>query len=155
VASGLDCVVRKRCEFGRAERLQYALVAGQNEAGRSKLEGIDLLEAGAVFLEHFARRVGGARARKLDPQIRILGLEAVDQRLDLRARRIKEQATFPFGARFQHGLSIGAGRIGNSLDCRRLRANRQWAHRQQQESKDAPARFQMKGFPYGKVICKW
>src|SRR5262245_18694471 len=88
---------------------------------RGQLERVDLLEAGAIFLDHLARGVGGARARELHAQIGMLLLESIDQRLELGAGGIEEKAAFAPGALLQDGLPVGAGVVGNGLDARWLR----------------------------------
>src|SRR5262245_3971304 len=103
---------------------------------RGQFERVDFLEAGAIFLDHLARGVGGARTRELNAQIGMLLLESVDERLDLGASGIEEEATLAPGALLQDRLPVGAGVVGDGLDARWLR--RRISGREQRRERDQP-----------------
>src|SRR5712671_2618193 len=104
---------------------------------RGKLEGIDLLEAGAIFLDHLAGGVGGACARQLDFHIRVFLLEAVDQRLDLRAGGIEEQAALAPGALLEDRLPVEPGVAGDGFDSElRTHAGRSSQRGEHRETED-------------------
>jgi hypothetical protein len=86
--SGLDRGRFVVGQFGRGKRLQQPLLARHHQAVGRQLVGVDLIEAGAVFLDHLAGHVdrGGARHRHLDEGIFLH--EPIEQRLDLRAGRV-------------------------------------------------------------------
>jgi hypothetical protein len=120
MALGLDGIRHIGVEFRRPKRQQDVLVAWYHEAVRRQLEGIDLFKAGAIFLDDLTCRVRRACARELNLHERIFLLEPVEQRLDLRARGVEEQAALAPCAVLEPLLAIGTSVVGNRLDARRL-----------------------------------
>jgi hypothetical protein len=113
VVRSFDRVGIVSAHLRRLERLQDVFVTRHHQAVGGKLERIDLVVARPIFLKHLARRFGRAAAHQLDFDVGIFLLEAVEQRLDLRAGGVEQQACFAPRAVFEDLLTIGAGVVGD------------------------------------------
>jgi len=137
MARGLDGGRLERRALRRAEGLKDVRVSDEDQSFGGELEHVELLITGAMFRQRPVCDVGLRAALHGDFQIRIFALEALDQRLDLRARGVEQKAALGSGARFQHGLAVAARIIRDCLDGLGLRGRYPWPHRKDR-SKNAP-----------------